>query len=110
MDTSTPSLTRETLLSLSQAARRVPPFRGDRPVSVSCVLRWILDGVRTPHGKVRLEGVRLGGRWVTSVEALERFAATQTPDLGDRPPLPRTPTARRHASQRAAEELQKLGI
>jgi hypothetical protein len=74
------------------------------------VYRWILDGVRTPHGKVRLEAIRLGGRWLTSVEALERFAARQTPELEDRPLLPRTPVARRRASERAERKLQQIGI
>ena len=100
----------ESLITLSQAARMLPPSRRGRPVHLSCVYRWILDGVRTPHGKVRLEGIRLGGRWLTSVEALERFAAAQTPDLSDRPPLPRTPAARRRASERAEARLREIGI
>jgi hypothetical protein len=100
----------EQLLSLCEAARRLPPGRRGRPVHFSCVLRWIMDGVRTPHGKVQLEAIRMGGRWITSVEALERFAAAQTPDLTERPQLPRTPAARRRASERAAAELERFGI
>jgi hypothetical protein len=104
------SLTYETLLSLSDAARRLPPYRQSRPVSLSCIMRWILAGVRTPRGRVRLEAIRLGGRWLTSVEALERFAVAQTPDLAERPQLPRTSTMRRRASTRAEAQLQQLGI
>jgi hypothetical protein len=105
------SIAQETLLSLAQVAKRLPPNRNDRPVSLSCVLRWILSGVRTPRGRVRVEGIRLGGRWLTSVEALERFIAAQTPDLSQPPaPLPRSPAARRRASERAAAELERLGI
>jgi hypothetical protein len=103
-------LRNETLLTLTQAARMLPPSRRGRPVHLSSVYRWILDGVKTPHGKIRLEAIRLGGRWLTSVEALERFAARQTPNLEDAPQLPRTPTARRRASERAEAQLQKLGI
>jgi hypothetical protein len=58
-----------------------------------------------------LEAVRLGGRWVTSREALQRFAERLTPDLGNRPaPAPRTPTARRRAAEQAAKQLEALGI
>jgi hypothetical protein len=109
-DETTPELVQETLLSLAQVANRLPPNRGDRPVSLSCVLRWILSGVRTPHGRIRLEGIRLGCRWLTSEEALARFVAAQTPEFADRPQLPRTATSRRRASERAAAELERLGI
>jgi hypothetical protein len=77
---------------------------------VSCIVRWIKQGVRGPNGRVHLEAIRIGGRFLTSVEALERFAAAQTPDLADRPQLPRTPTARRRASERAAEQLSRIGM
>src|SRR5215831_15466946 len=87
-----PTLIDEQLLSLPQAARRLPPGRRGRPVTLSCLLRWILSGVPSPDGqRVRLEAVRLGGRWLTSVEALGRFAAALTPTLdGPAPAQPRT--------------------
>ena len=109
----TPSrLLSETLLGLPEAARRLPPGRGGRPVSFSCVLRWITDGVAGPDGRrVKLEGVRVGGRWLTSQEALARFAERLTPDLSSEPaPAPRSPAARRRAGERAAEELDRLGL
>ena len=61
MTESANSIIRETPLSLTEAARRIPPFRRGRSVTASCIMRWILDGVRTPNGKVRLEAVRVGG-------------------------------------------------
>ena len=74
---------------------------------VSTILRWILRGV----DGVKLEAVRLGGRWVTSREALQRFAERLTPRLdGDPVHTPRTPTARRRASERAERELGIFGI
>jgi hypothetical protein len=110
----------ETTISLSQAARLLPPGRRGRPVTLSCVLRWVLDGVRLASGeRVRLEATRMGGRWLTSVEALQRFADRQTPrfDSGPQPglpaprrPTPRTPTQRRRALERAHEALDKAGI
>jgi hypothetical protein len=103
----------ESTISLIQAARLLPPGRRGRPVSLSCLLRWVLTGATGPSGeRVRLEAVRLGGRWVTSREALQRFAERLTPALSDTPtpPTPRTPTARQRACERAAAELERLGI
>jgi hypothetical protein len=102
----------ETLLSLTQAARRLPPGRSNRPVSLSCVLRWVLNGTPGPDGKrVRLDACRVGGRWLTSVEALQRFADLLTPQLDEGTVLtPRTPGKRRTASERASKELEAAGI
>jgi hypothetical protein len=104
-------LNSETSLSLSQAARLLPPGRGGRPVTLSCLLRWVLTGVRSPSGGlVRLDAIRLGGRWVTSREAIQRFAEALTPRLDDAPPGQRTPTARQRASNLAEKELTRLGV
>lgn len=104
-------LTNETSLSLTQATRLLPPSRGDRPVTISCILRWTLRGARSPSGElVRLEAIRLGGRWVTSCEALQRFAQALTPSLSESPPTQRTPAAQQRACERAAQQLEKLGI
>jgi hypothetical protein len=105
-------LSAETILSLTQAARRLPPGRGGRPVSLSCILRWVIDGMRRPSGDtIRLEALRLGGRWVTSVQALQRFAERLTPNPDCiTSKTPRTQTARRAASERAADELSRVGI
>jgi hypothetical protein len=102
----------ESTTSLTQAARLLPPGRRGRPVSLSCILRWVLTGATGPSGeRVRLEAVRLGGRWVTSREAIQRFAERLTPRLdGDTRPAPRSPTSRRRASERAAAELERAGI
>lgn len=99
-------------LSLAQAARRLPSARQDRPVSTSCIWRWIAKGIRLTDGRiVKLEAARLAGRWLTSGPALERFLAAQTPNL-DMPaaPAPRSPGQRRRASKRAARELDRIGI
>ena len=102
----------ETSLSLSQAARLLPHGRRGRPVTLSCVLRWVLDGLRGPSGDlVRLEALRLGGRWITSKEAIQRFAEKLTPSLGSvKPEAPRTPTQRSRAAEQAAKRLERHGI
>jgi hypothetical protein len=60
---------------------------------------------------VRLEAVRLGGRWVTSREALQRFAERLTPRSDSKPALaPRSMAKRQQANERAAKELDQIGI
>jgi hypothetical protein len=70
------------------------------------------SGVRLSDGcTIRLEGARVAGRWLTSEPALERFIAAQTPSGDSTLPLvARTPTARRRSSEKAALQLEKLGI
>lgn len=105
-------LQNEKPITLTAAARLLPPGRRGQPVSLSCIFRWITDGVLLENGqRVRLEAARLGGRWLTTVPALERFAAAQTPSYADAPKQTiRTPTARQRATDRAMEELEKVGI
>jgi hypothetical protein len=94
-------------LSLSQAARRFPPFRETKPIAPSTIFRWIAEGVRLPNGsRVRLEAVRLGGRWLTSVPAIERFIARQTPKLD----TDTTAAPSLQSAQEAGCALKELGI
>ena len=66
------ALLEETTLGLAEAARSLPAGRKGRRPHLSTLLRWILEGVRGPRGeRVRLEGLRLGSRWITSKEALQ---------------------------------------
>jgi hypothetical protein len=105
-------LTREQGIPLAAACSLVPPGRNGKRTHLSTILRWILKGAKTPTGeRVRLEALRLGGRWVTTREAIQRFAETLTPRL-DAPPAPalRTPTARAKAAERAGKALDKIGI
>jgi hypothetical protein len=106
-------LSTESPLSLNQAARLLPAGRRNRPVSLGCVLRWVLHGAKAPSGAlVRLEALRLGGRWITSREALQRFAEALTPLNRGEPPSPARTLGqrRRRAVERAEQELGRLGI
>ena len=105
-------ITHEQTISLTQAAAMLPTGRRGRPVHLSCVMRWILSGASAPDGRrVRLDAIRIGGRWITSREALQRFAEALTPDVMVSPiSTPRTPTRRQRASERAARQLEDLGI
>lgn len=120
MSASASQLLSESLIGLYDAARRLPAGRGGRPVSFGCVLRWITSGIPGPAGqRVKLEAIRVGGRWLTSVEALARWAERLTPRLdhepppnGPRPecPRPRTYNQRQRAAVKAVERLEEAGI
>jgi hypothetical protein len=104
--------TTEKPIPLAEATKLIPPGRQGKRTHLSTLLRWILSGARNPAGdRVRLQAVRIGGRWMTSRESLQRFAEALTP-LTDQPTpaTPRTPTARQRASERAAAELDRIGI
>src|SRR5579883_403932 len=97
--------TSENLLSLAEAVKLLPAGRGGRRVHFSTVLRWVLDGAKGPDGtRVRLEGVRLGGRWLTSRQALQRFVEKLTPAAPEHP-APRTAGQCTRAAARAGAAL-----
>jgi hypothetical protein len=78
----------------------------------STAFRWITKGVPGATGeRVRLEALRIGGRWWTSRPAFKRFAEATTPSLGAPiAPVPRSTTARQRASEHAAKRLSQIGI
>jgi hypothetical protein len=95
----------EQLITLQQAADREPPSRRGRPV------HWITIWKRVKARK--LEGIHLGGRWVTSIEALQRYAERETlAALGKLPaPEPSVQTkGRKRAIERAEQEAELIGI
>src|SRR5262245_19897199 len=106
-------LTSEPLLPLAAATKLVPPARRGRRTHFSTILRWVTRGVALPDGQVvRLEGIRLGGRWFTSHQALQRFAERQTPKLGgaEQTTAPRAAARRERGSDEAARALERLGF
>jgi hypothetical protein len=104
-------LSTESVIALRDAPKSLPSARLGKPVSLACLLRWVLDGARGPEGqRVRLEALRLGGRWITSKEALQRFAERLTPTADDSLSLPRTLRQQRSAAEQAERELERMGI
>ena len=105
-------LTQEEPISLSEAAALLPRGRNHSKPHVSTILRWIQKGTKAPSGeKAYLDGLRVGSRWTTSREALQRFAERLTPQLdNDGMSSPRTPTERRRAAERAERELEREGL
>lgn len=108
----------ETRLGMTEAARLIPSKKQGKPTHVSTVKRWILRGSRG----VRLEGIRVGGQWITSREALERFSAALTArylpsadhlDASTIPSNPSSPSidvARRRHLDRVDSLLTELGL
>jgi hypothetical protein len=98
-------------LSLAEAARLFPASRGKGRLHPATVWRWITAGVALPDGStLRLEAVRLGGRYLTSREALLRFAGAQNAAGGGSPPATRSAVQRKRGNADAARQLERLGL
>ena len=105
-------LAHEKPIPLSTACRLVPAARRGKKTHFSTLLRWIINGAKAPSGqRVHLEAIRLGNRWHTSLEALQRFAVALTPQPVAPPPNPmRTPRQRQSGAEGAKVELESFGI
>lgn len=81
-------ISREQLIPLAEAARKLPSSRRGKKVHVATIFRWHKHGSRG----VRLECVRVGSSLMTSVEALQRFverlSAAQEAGSTTPPPIP----------------------
>ena len=99
-------LSQETVLSFNEAAGRVPSYRPGRKTHVATLHRWAKEGVRG----IKLDSARLGGRLVTSAEALQRFSDK----LSENPSAPslaiQSPAIRHKAVDRAEREAERIGI
>ena len=61
-------------LSFSAAGRLFPGHRGGKAMDSSAIYRWYAKGKTGPSGAlVRLEACRVGSRWLTSKQSLNRF-------------------------------------
>ena len=101
----------EEKISTSLAGQIVGANTGGSPIHKSTIVRWCLKGVKLSDGRrVYLDHIRAVGRIVTSREALVRFLAEQSALPTSDTPAIRTPTQRSKASERAAKELEALGI
>jgi hypothetical protein len=98
-------------LSPAAAGRLFTGHRGGKSVAPSTPFRWITKGAKAADGRVvKLEAVRVGGRWLTSRAAVGRFvAALTTGPPADPTSFDRTPSARRRASEHADAALEKMG-
>jgi hypothetical protein len=100
----------EPLITLRQAAKHFPLTQG-KGLHMATVFRWIRDGVLGPNRtRIRLEAVKVGSRWLTSIAALERFVERQTPTFDDGAEPIRTAGQTASAAARAGAELEAVGI
>jgi hypothetical protein len=100
----------ETLISLKDLAKRLPPFRPGRPLTVATLTRWCRVGVRGPNNsRIKLEAVKIGGAFSSSEQAFQRFLDAQAQGA-EHLPAPRSPASRRRAIERAAKYLESVGI
>jgi len=88
----------EALLSLSEAAGRLPKRRRGKRPHIATLYRWAQRGVRG----IRLETIQVGGTLCTSLEALQRFFdRLSQPDA----PIQTTPSAEQARAQAEAEAV-----
>jgi hypothetical protein len=91
----------ETLISLTEAARRLP----GRP-HASTLWRWHARGIKGVH----LETLAIAGRRYTSTQALDRFVAATTYAATGQPTPLRTLRQRERDQVLAEKELRQAGI
>lgn len=98
-------ISQEELITLAEAAKRLPRRRAGRKVNVSTLHRWCTRGCQG----VRLEFLKVGGTRCTSLPALQRFFDALTErDEGQGEDAPRNATVSRKQSIEAAQ--RRLGI
>lgn len=101
---SLPAVLTERTLSFTEAAAACPTVAGRKP-GLRTVYAWCDTGVLVGGRRLKLESARVGGRRVTSAEALERFLAAVS--AGAEPaPVPVSPAARQRESEKAVERLK----
>lgn len=106
-----PGILGETVLTICEATRLFPGVAGGaKRINRTSLIRRIASGTRNPAtGEVvRLEAVRDGNRWLTSVEAITRYHTA----MGRQSPLTKaeTPVRRRKRAERTRAELDAAGI
>lgn len=100
------SIASEEILTLSQAAKRLPRRRRGQQPHVATLYRWAQRGL---NGAV-LETLQVGGTLCTSSEALQRFFERLTkPDSTSLTPSMQC-RDRQKAIEQAERELQEAGI
>ena len=112
------SIIREILagdaLGISAAAKLFPAHKGQSPTTnPATVWRWLTVGARSASGiVVKLDAARVGGRWLTSRAAIERFVTALTDNTTSPTPIPqpsRSDSQRRRAISAANAKLAAAG-
>jgi Protein of unknown function (DUF1580) len=108
----TATFSQEKKVLICMIAREFQSHRTGRTIGTEAVCRWIQKGVRGPNGNiVKLEAVRIAGRFYSSREALQRFIDAQQDATASALPEPaRSAGKRMKASERAEQELAAARI
>jgi len=93
----------EKIITLKQAAEKIPQRRRGKRPHISCIYRWTTHGLRG----VILKSIQIGGTRCTSEEALARFFERLT--YADSNPQARSLAKRRRDSDSADRKLRELG-
>jgi hypothetical protein len=93
-------------------AKRIPSSRRAGPLTPQALWRWATKGIRRPDGQVvKLEVVRVAGRFLSSWPAVERFIQAQNEAAEvAMPAVSRSARKRQRDDARAAEMLEEVGI
>jgi hypothetical protein len=77
---------------------------------VATLGRWRAPGILRDGERVRLWAIRVGGRWMSSDEAVAAFIAALNAEPASTPGGPRSPAARSKAVTSTDAELDALGV
>ena len=94
-------ISRERVITFTEAAGHLPRRRMGRRPHVATLYRWTQRGLRG----VRLESIQIGGSLCTSVEAMQRFFNRL--GGGDESPAASSPSADRAKAVSQAEQVCK---
>lgn len=103
---------REQLKTFAELAKLWPSRYPGKTTHKATLCRYARVGIKG----IRLEAIRMGGHFVSSVEAVQRFterlaALDENPDATPAEVLKMpTPAGRRRAAEKAAKELEALGF
>ena len=106
----------ETVVTLTEAARRLPERRSGKRPNVATIFRWTNEGVRPKNGdpdapRIKLEWGMVGATRCTSLEALQRFSDALTAAAEQAAPVvpPPVSKSRAKAIQAAERRLARAG-
>jgi hypothetical protein len=108
----------ETVVTLTEAAHRLPPRRGGKRPNVATLFRWTTEGVRPKNGdpdapRIKLEWGMVGSTRCTSLEALQRFIDVLTAAAAEHSAAvtpPQLTKSRQKAIEAAKRRLARAGV
>ena len=96
----------ESIIHVREVPKLLGPIgRNGSSSHQSFVMRAILKG----HNGTRLEAYKCGSRWLTSVEAVQRWLEAQAATAIQAENMPAAARSTRSNAERAGRELTKLG-